>query len=87
MDGSEEIREGMLSLGSRKMFNFFVRKDIRKILKRKDSDAGQKGNCFKMFFWFCPIILASLGFLPCFADRVYVFFASFYVYHAIQLAL
>ncbi|XP_059461203.1 nucleotide-sugar uncharacterized transporter 1 [Corylus avellana] len=31
-------------LCSRKMFNFFVRKDIRKILKRKDSDAGQKGR-------------------------------------------
>ncbi|KAB1204306.1 hypothetical protein CJ030_MR8G004636 [Morella rubra] len=37
----------MLSLGSRKMFNFFVRKDIRKILKRKDSDAGQKGKALE----------------------------------------
>lgn len=27
-----------------KMLNFLVRKDVRKILKRKDSDAGERGN-------------------------------------------
>lgn len=31
----------------RKMFNFLARKDIRKILKRKDSDAGQKGRALE----------------------------------------
>lgn len=34
-------------LCSRKMFNFLLRKDIRKILKRKDSDAGQKGRALE----------------------------------------
>ena len=34
--------KGMLC--SRKMFSFLVRKDIKKVLKRKDSDAGHKGN-------------------------------------------
>lgn len=29
---------------ARKMFNFLLRKDVRKILKRKDSDAGEKGT-------------------------------------------
>lgn len=37
-----DIREWVLCSG--KMFDFLRRKDIRKILKRKDSDAGQKGN-------------------------------------------
>jgi hypothetical protein len=37
-------------LFSRKMFNFFGRKDIRKILKRKDSDAGQKGSYLLQMF-------------------------------------
>ena len=27
-----------------KMLNFFTSKDVRKILKRKDSDAGEKGT-------------------------------------------
>ena len=31
---------------SRKMFNLFVSKNVRKILKRKDSDAGEKGTTF-----------------------------------------
>jgi hypothetical protein len=39
------------------MFNFFIRKDARKILKRKDSDAGEKGTLFSFFYipfwWFC----------------------------------
>lgn len=38
----ERVRRGMLC--SRKMFNFLIRKDIRKILKRKDSDAGERGK-------------------------------------------
>ncbi|KAL5699640.1 hypothetical protein ACHQM5_030515 [Ranunculus cassubicifolius] len=29
---------------SREMLNFFINKDVRKILKRKDSDAGEKGR-------------------------------------------
>jgi hypothetical protein len=32
------------------MFNFLIRKDARKILKRKDSDAGEKGTLFSFFF-------------------------------------
>ncbi|GMP36662.1 hypothetical protein CsSME_00008718 [Camellia sinensis var. sinensis] len=31
----------------RKMFNFLVRKDVRKILKRKDSDAGESGRALE----------------------------------------
>ncbi|XP_039132211.1 nucleotide-sugar uncharacterized transporter 2-like [Dioscorea cayenensis subsp. rotundata] len=31
-------------LCSRKVMNFLVRKDVRKILKRKDSDAGERGK-------------------------------------------
>lgn len=31
----------------RKMFNFLVRKDVRKILKRKDSDAGERGRALE----------------------------------------
>lgn len=31
-------------LGSKAMFSFLTRKDVRKILKRKDSDAGERGN-------------------------------------------
>ncbi|XP_043713526.1 nucleotide-sugar uncharacterized transporter 2-like [Telopea speciosissima] len=34
-------------LCSRKMFNFFIRKDMRKILKRKDSDAGERGRALE----------------------------------------
>ncbi|XP_042498518.1 nucleotide-sugar uncharacterized transporter 2-like [Macadamia integrifolia] len=34
-------------LCSRKMFNFFIRKDVRKILKRKDSDAGERGRALE----------------------------------------
>ncbi|KAF3452716.1 hypothetical protein FNV43_RR03149 [Rhamnella rubrinervis] len=34
-------------LCSRKMFDFLLRKDVRKILKRKDSDAGQKGRALE----------------------------------------
>ncbi|KAK8477878.1 hypothetical protein V6N11_000309 [Hibiscus sabdariffa] len=30
-------------LCSREIFKFLVRKDVRKILKRKDSDAGERG--------------------------------------------
>ncbi|KAA3490182.1 putative membrane protein isoform X1 [Gossypium australe] len=29
-------------LCSREIFNFLIRKDVKKILKRKDSDAGQR---------------------------------------------
>lgn len=29
---------------SEKMFNFLERKDLRKMLKRKDSDAGERGT-------------------------------------------
>lgn len=35
------------------MFSFFDRKDVRKILKRKDSDPGEQGtpvSCFLVFF-------------------------------------
>lgn len=32
------------------MLNFLIRKDVRKILKRKDSDAGEKGTVFYTFF-------------------------------------
>ncbi|XP_077236801.1 nucleotide-sugar uncharacterized transporter 2-like [Tasmannia lanceolata] len=32
---------------SRKMLNFFIRKDVRKILKRKDSDAGERGRALE----------------------------------------
>ncbi|MQL78781.1 hypothetical protein Taro_011221 [Colocasia esculenta] len=31
-------------LCGRKVMNFFIRKDVRKILKRKDSDAGERGS-------------------------------------------
>ncbi|RVW28503.1 Nucleotide-sugar uncharacterized transporter 2 [Vitis vinifera] len=34
-------------LCSRKMLNFLIRKDVRKILKRKDSDAGEKGKAME----------------------------------------
>ncbi|XP_030953232.1 nucleotide-sugar uncharacterized transporter 1 [Quercus lobata] len=34
-------------LCSRKMFSFLVRKDIKKVLKRKDSDAGHKGRALE----------------------------------------
>ncbi|RZC71214.1 hypothetical protein C5167_034397 [Papaver somniferum] len=34
-------------LCSRKMFNFLIRKDVRKILKRKDSDAGERGRALE----------------------------------------
>ncbi|XP_021751263.1 nucleotide-sugar uncharacterized transporter 2-like [Chenopodium quinoa] len=34
-------------LCSRKMFNLFVSKNVRKILKRKDSDAGEKGKALE----------------------------------------
>lgn len=41
------VWKGMLYSG--KMFNFFNRKDVRKILKRKDSDAGERGTLFPAF--------------------------------------
>nr|DAD39674.1 TPA_asm: hypothetical protein HUJ06_013997 [Nelumbo nucifera] len=31
-------------LCSRKMFSLFIKKDLRKILKHKESDAGEKGE-------------------------------------------
>ncbi|KAJ4964519.1 hypothetical protein NE237_024458 [Protea cynaroides] len=34
-------------LCGRKMFNIFIRKDVRKILKRKDSDAGERGRALE----------------------------------------
>ncbi|XP_031481599.1 nucleotide-sugar uncharacterized transporter 2-like [Nymphaea colorata] len=34
-------------LCSRNMINFFIRKDVRKILKRKDSDAGERGRALE----------------------------------------
>ncbi|GLT97410.1 hypothetical protein SLE2022_149770 [Rubroshorea leprosula] len=34
-------------LCSREIFSFFIRKDVRKILKRKDSDAGQRGRALE----------------------------------------
>ncbi|XVE71928.1 hypothetical protein DITRI_Ditri10aG0190500 [Diplodiscus trichospermus] len=34
-------------LCSREIFNFLVRKDVRKILKRKDSDAGERGKALE----------------------------------------
>lgn len=34
-------------LYSGKMFNFFNRKDVRKILKRKGSDAGERGRALE----------------------------------------
>lgn len=34
-------------LCSRKMFNFLMSKNVRKILKRKDSDAGEKGKALE----------------------------------------
>ena len=40
------------------MLNFLIRKDVRKILKRKDSDAGEKGKCCPLsFFVFCFLVL------------------------------
>lgn len=33
------------------MFNFLIGKDARKILKRKDSDAGEKGMIFLIPFF------------------------------------
>lgn len=46
-----------------KMIKFLLRKDVRKILKRKDSDAGERGNFLlfswhrhiSFFFWICPL--------------------------------
>ncbi|KAJ0089850.1 hypothetical protein Patl1_14127 [Pistacia atlantica] len=32
---------------SREIFNFLVKKDVRKILKRKDSDAGERGRALE----------------------------------------
>ena len=43
------IEKGMLC--SMKMFNLLTRKDVRKILKRKDSDAGERGNFFFLAFF------------------------------------
>ncbi|KAJ6828842.1 putative membrane protein-like [Iris pallida] len=34
-------------LCSRKVMNFFLRKDVRKLLKRKDSDAGERGRALE----------------------------------------
>ncbi|XP_058068090.1 nucleotide-sugar uncharacterized transporter 2-like [Magnolia sinica] len=34
-------------LCSRKMLNFFIRKDVRKLLKRKDSNAGERGRALE----------------------------------------
>ncbi|RWR75254.1 hypothetical protein CKAN_00362800 [Cinnamomum micranthum f. kanehirae] len=34
-------------LCSRKMLNFFIRKDVRKLLKRKDSDVGERGRALE----------------------------------------
>lgn len=31
------------------MFGFFLGKDVRKILKRKDSDAGERGKSLSFF--------------------------------------
>ena len=36
-------------LYSREILNFLVKKDARKILKRKYSDAGERGELFKEF--------------------------------------
>ncbi|KAL9377222.1 hypothetical protein Peur_031342 [Populus x canadensis] len=36
-------------LYSREVLNFLVRKDVRKILKRKDSDAGERGRALEEF--------------------------------------
>lgn len=36
---------------SREILNFLVRKDARKILKRKDSDAGERGNFGFLISW------------------------------------
>lgn len=34
-------------LGGKAMLNFLTRKDVRKILKRKDSDAGERGRAME----------------------------------------
>ncbi|KAK1275704.1 hypothetical protein QJS04_geneDACA004074 [Acorus gramineus] len=34
-------------VGSRKFMNFFLRKDVRKLLKRKDSDAGERAKALE----------------------------------------
>lgn len=44
------------------MLKFLIRKDVRKLLKRKDSDAGERGNCpfscscFILFYVFSSLI-------------------------------
>lgn len=38
------------------MLGFLMRKDVRKLLKRKDSDAGEKG-IFKIYFFPCGVLL------------------------------
>ncbi|CAI0554984.1 unnamed protein product [Linum tenue] len=46
LSGQEEDKREMLS--SREILNFLVRKkDARKILKRKDSDAGERGRALE----------------------------------------
>lgn len=39
----ERELEAMKMVYSREILNFLVKKDVRKILKRKDSDAGERG--------------------------------------------
>jgi hypothetical protein len=45
------IRVLLFQLKYTTMFNFLIGKDARKILKRKDSDAGQKGMFFFLLFF------------------------------------
>lgn len=75
-----EFWGGMLC--SRKMFDFLLRKDVRKILKRKDSDAGEKGTCpyscfckwYYKFFSFIFLKLFSMDLPSIFGhSRIWVF--------------
>lgn len=43
------------------MFNLFVSKNVRKILKRKDSDAGEKGIIF-VGYWCILLNLIGKGY-------------------------
>lgn len=52
------------ALWNRKMFSFFIRKGVRKILKRKDSDAGEKGCFFISSIFLSLWVFLTLTFLP-----------------------
>ena len=55
---------------SGKMLNFFDRKTFRKILKRKDSDAGERGTFSLLRFFLGVILQCSCDMIMGFADSI-----------------